>query len=99
LSRKFIILEAIDAIAEVILAKKECDIVHQEFEHARFLLLEAVQSKDDMVEFLMELRNLRASNDLSDEAKSRILKQVAILLRDQLQFNKGCGFILDQIDI
>jgi hypothetical protein len=99
LSRKFIILEAIDAIAEVILAKKECDIVHQEFEHARILLSEAVQTKNDMIEFLLVLRNLGASDKLSEEAKSRILKQVAILLRDQLQFSKGCASILDRIDI
>ena len=99
MSRKFIILEAIDAIAEVVLAKKECDIVHQEFEHARVLLLEAVQSKNDMIEFLMALRNLRASNKLSGEAESRILKQVAILLRDQLHFSIACESILNRTDV
>ncbi|MFH1114182.1 MAG: hypothetical protein V1792_09700 [Pseudomonadota bacterium] len=99
MSRRFIILEAIDAIAEVIRAKKECEIVHQDFDHARILLSEAIQSKNEMIEFLMELRNLRGTKNLSEEAESRILKQVAILLRDQLQFSKGCESILDRIDI
>lgn len=97
MSRKFIILQAIDAVAEVILAKKECEIVQQEFEHARVLLMEAVQSKDDMKEFLMELSNVGVRHKLPEEAKARILKQVAILLRDQLHFAKGCESILDRI--
>lgn len=99
MNRKFIFLEAIEAIAEVIRVKKECEIVHQDFEHAQALLSEAIQSKNEMIEFLMELRNLRGTNNLSEEAESRILKQVAILLRDQLHFSRGCESILDRIDI
>lgn len=99
MGRDFLILQAIDAIAEVVRAKKECDIVRQEFEHARDLLLEAVQTNNDMMEFLMALRNLRATKNLSAEAESRILKQVAIMLRDQLHFSNACQSILDRTDV
>jgi hypothetical protein len=60
------------------------------------LLLEAVQNKDDMIQFLMELKSLKDKSGLSAEAESRILKQVAILLRDQLHFSKACQSILDR---
>ena len=96
MSRDFIILQAIDAVAEVIIAKKECEIVRQDFEHASVLFGEAIQSKDDMIEFLRELNNVVVGKNLPKEAKSRILKQVAILLRDQMQFAKGCESILDR---
>lgn len=99
MSRKLLISDAIDAVAEAILAKKECDLVHQEFDHARILISEAVQNRNDMIEFLLALRDLKASDDLPEKAKSRILKQVAIMLRDQLHFNKGCEAILDRFDI
>jgi hypothetical protein len=99
LNRDFLILQAIDAIAEVVRAKKECDAVRQEFDHARVLLLEAVQSKNDLMAFLMALRNRRTNHRMSAQAESRILKQVAIMLRDQLHFSKACEAILDRTEV
>ena len=52
-----------------------------------------------MIELLMSVRQMKDSGQISKAAESRILKQVAILLRDQLDFTRACESILDRTDI
>ncbi len=96
MSDKTLLLQAVYALCEMVRLKKEREIVKQDFDHASALFLQAVQTSDDMVHFLMELSAMKEQGKLTDEAYGKILRQVASLLRGQVHFSRACLSILDR---
>lgn len=97
--KRTLLLQALDALCEVVRLKKEHDIVKQDFDHANALFLHAVQTGDDMVRFLTELSALKEQGKLTEQAYRRVLCQAGSLLRGQVQFSRACLSILDRYQV
>jgi hypothetical protein len=96
LGNKTLLVHAVEALCEIVRLKKEHEMVKQDFDHANAIFLEAVQSGDDMLQFLMELSSMKQQANLSEQAYRRILCQVGSLLRGQVHFSGACLSILDR---
>jgi hypothetical protein len=94
--RRFIILESIDALAEVVSAINETRIARQSVDHANKLFLDVVKNQEELWEFLIELTSLTRDGKLSQQAARKIISHVAHLMRQQIVFDEACLAILDR---